>query len=40
MGRAEAARRLEEANKLLDEVANMLTEILRELLGPATRGRA
>ena len=32
-GRAEAARRLDEAHKLLDEVANMLTEIRRTMLG-------
>ena len=32
-GRAEAASRLEEANKLLDEVANMLGDVRRELLG-------
>ena len=33
LGRAEAARRLDEAHKLLDEVANMLTDMRRELLG-------
>ena len=33
LGRAEAARRLEEAHKLLDEVADMLTHMRRELLG-------
>ena len=33
LGRAEAARRLEGANKLLEEVANMLTEMRRDLLG-------
>jgi hypothetical protein len=33
MGRAEAARRLDEAHKLLDELSNMLTEARRELLG-------
>jgi hypothetical protein len=33
LGRAEAARRLDEAHKLLDEVSNMLTEMRRELLG-------
>jgi hypothetical protein len=33
MGSAEAARRLEEAHKLLDEVSNMLTEMRRMLLG-------
>jgi hypothetical protein len=33
LGRAEAARRLDEAHKLLDEIANMLTEMRRELLG-------
>jgi hypothetical protein len=32
-GRAEAARRLAEANKLLDEVSNMLGDVRRELLG-------
>ena len=32
-GRAEAARRLDEAHKLLDEISNMLTEMQRELLG-------
>ena len=32
-GRADAARRLDEAHKLLDEVANMLTDMRRELLG-------
>jgi hypothetical protein len=31
--RREAARRLDEAYKLLDEIANMLTEMRRELLG-------
>jgi hypothetical protein len=36
-GRAEAARRLDEANKLLDEVSNMLTEMRRELLGGSRR---
>ena len=32
-GRAEAARRLAEVHKLLDEVSNMLTEMRREMLG-------
>jgi hypothetical protein len=32
-GRADAARRLDEAHKLLDEVHVMLTEMRRELLG-------
>jgi hypothetical protein len=32
-GRAEAARRLEEAHKLLDEIANMLADVRRDLLG-------
>ena len=32
-GRAEAARRLDEAHKLLEEVTNVLTEMRRELLG-------
>jgi hypothetical protein len=31
-GRAEDARRLNEAHKLLDEISNMLTEMRRELL--------
>jgi hypothetical protein len=38
LGRADAARRLDEARKLLDEVSNMLTELRRELLG-STRQR-
>jgi hypothetical protein len=33
LGRAEATRRLDEAHKLLDEIADMLTEMRRELLG-------
>ena len=33
LGRAEAARLLEEAHKLLDEVSNMLGDVRRELLG-------
>jgi hypothetical protein len=36
-GRAEAALRLDEAYKLLDEIGNMLTEIRRELLGDGRR---
>ncbi len=32
-GRAEAARRLDEAHKLFDEVSNMLTDTRRDLLG-------
>ena len=32
-GRADAAQRLEEAHKLLDAVANMLTEMRRTMLG-------
>jgi hypothetical protein len=32
-GRAKAARRLEEAHKLLKEIADMLTLMRRELLG-------
>ena len=32
-GLAEAARRLDEAHKLLDEIADMLTAMRRELLG-------
>jgi hypothetical protein len=37
-GRAVAARRLDEAHKLLDEIADMLTHMRRELLG-STRQR-
>ena len=32
-GRADAARRLDEARRLLDEIANMLTEMRRTMLG-------
>ncbi len=32
LGRAEAIRRLDEAHKLLDEIANMLADVRRELL--------
>ena len=32
-GRAEAARRLDEAHKLLDEIEHMLGDVRRELLG-------
>ena len=32
-GRAEAARRLDEAHQLLDEISNMLTETRRTMLG-------
>jgi hypothetical protein len=32
-GRADAARRPEEANKLLEELANMLVDMRRELMG-------
>jgi hypothetical protein len=39
-GRAEAARRLEEAHQQLDGISNVLAEIRREKLGSATRGRA
>ena len=35
MGRAEAARRLDEAHKLLDEIGNMLTELRRTMLPEA-----
>ena len=38
-GRADTARRLAEAHKLLDEVANMLTEMRRELLGSGNRSQ-
>ena len=37
-GRAEAARRLAEANKLLDEVSNMLGDVLAWPGGPAVTG--
>jgi hypothetical protein len=37
LGRAEAARRLDEAHKLLDEVASLLTKMRRELLGGRKR---
>jgi hypothetical protein len=33
MGRAEAAGRLEEAHKLIEEIANMLADVRRDLLG-------
>ena len=36
-GRADAARRLDEAHKLLDEVANMLTEMRLNMLCAAVR---
>jgi hypothetical protein len=36
-GRAEAARRLDEAHKLLGEISEMLTEMRRELLGGRRR---
>ena len=39
LGRAEAARRLEEAHKLLEEIADMLTHMRRELLGGRTGQR-
>jgi hypothetical protein len=39
LGRAEAARRLDEAHKLLDEVSDMLTEVRRELLGTGKANR-
>jgi hypothetical protein len=34
-----AARRLEEAHKLLDEVADMLGDVRRELLGSGNRAQ-
>jgi hypothetical protein len=41
LGRADAARRLEEAHKLLDQISNMLAEMRRELLGSGgSDGRA
>jgi len=39
MGRAEAARRLDEAHKLLDEISNMLAEMRRESLGSGREKR-
>ena len=36
-GRADATRRLAEAHKLLDEVANMLSEMRRTLLSGGNR---
>jgi hypothetical protein len=36
-GRVEAACRLAEAHKLLDEVANVLTEMRRTMLGGGNR---
>ena len=36
-GRAGAARRLEEAHKLLEEVSNMLTNVRQGLLGSGRR---
>ena len=38
-GRAEAACRLEEAHKLLDEISNMLTEMRRALLSSGRQKR-
>jgi hypothetical protein len=37
MGRADAARRLDEAHTLLNEVANLLTEMRRALLRGGNR---
>jgi hypothetical protein len=39
MGRAEAARRLDEAHKLLDEISNMLTDMRRTILGTGNRSK-
>jgi hypothetical protein len=36
-GRAEDARRLDEAHKLLDEISNTLAEMRRELLSSVRR---
>ena len=36
-GRAEAARRLDEAHKLLDEISTMLAEVRLNLLGTTMR---
>jgi hypothetical protein len=38
-GRAEAARRLEEAHKLLEQVANVLSEVRRGMLGGGNRAQ-
>jgi hypothetical protein len=38
-GGAEAARRVDEANKLLKEVANMLTGMRRTMLGGSNRSQ-
>ncbi len=38
-GRAEAARRLDDAHKLLDEVTNVLTEMRRGILGGSNRSQ-
>ena len=37
LGRAGATRRLDEAHKLLEEVASLLTEMRQELLGGGKR---
>ncbi len=37
-GRADAARRLDEANRLFDEVSNMLSEMRRTMLPGARPG--
>jgi hypothetical protein len=37
-GRAEAARRLDEAHKLLDEISNMLANLRRTMLPGARPG--
>jgi hypothetical protein len=39
LGRAEAARRLDEVHKLLNEIADLLTHMRRELLGSRTGQR-
>jgi hypothetical protein len=39
MGRAEGARRLAEAHKLFDDVANMLTNVRQGLLGSGRQQR-
>jgi hypothetical protein len=38
-GRAEAARRLDKAHTLLDEVSDMLTELRRAMLGGGNRSQ-
>lgn len=37
LGRADAARRIEEAQRLLTEISDMLVEMRRELMGAGRR---